>query len=101
MEPYDEFENVYVKGIHISRYVASWVKYKDLKYIELFEAWLKTLIIDGEKLSEEEIMRISNFAENGKLELECSVKKFLGNKTQDELKAIVLKEIRNGKEAAE
>ena len=75
-----EFENSLVKGIHKSRYVASWVnvggyfKYSD-RY--RFKEWLGTLVIDDEKLTPEEIQDIYNYATNGKFELEQSAKRYL------------------------
>ena len=74
---YDEFENVLIQGIHIRRYVASWTRYKSLKYSEIFEAWLRSLVINDEHLTDDEIRRIVNYAENGKLELQSSVKRFI------------------------
>ena len=80
----DEFENSLVRGIHISRYIASWTKnsypittatrgYNTCLFIE----WLKQLIIDGEPLTDDEIWRIYNFTRNGKLELESNAKAFM------------------------
>lgn len=85
---YDEFENVIINGIHISRYVASWVKaggtferlvvrnsdgkIKNISRGEEFMDWLKFI-----GLTEEEARRCRNFAVNGKLELETSAIRFL------------------------
>lgn len=77
------FENKIVRGIHMSRYVASWIKsggtfdWNLLDGEVEFKAWLGTLIIDGEHLTEEEKQQICNYADNGKLELETSAKMFL------------------------
>ncbi len=85
-----DFENRLIKGIHVSRYIASWynvggtrVRYFNKtepthRRIETtFADWLRTLIINGEHLTEDEVRYITNFAENGKLELEHSAEKFL------------------------
>ena len=79
MAHYDEFENVIIKGIHISRYVASWTKYCTTYDLGFFEEWLKTLEFDDDEkhLTDEEIQRIVYYAECGKLELETSVKHYL------------------------
>ena len=77
----DEFENRIINGIHVSRYVVSWVKgggnlfgsRRKSKFID----WLKTLKINGHNLTEEEIDFIYHFAMNGKLELESQASKFL------------------------
>lgn len=77
----DEFENKLINGIHVSRYVVSWVKAggnllgsrRKSKFID----WLKTLKINGRTLTEEEIDFIWNFASSGKMELESKASKFL------------------------
>lgn len=75
----DEFENSLIKGIHKSRYIASWMKAygPTIHRGGLFEAWLRTLRIDGESLTEEEINEIMYYGMNGKLELQESAKRFL------------------------
>lgn len=88
----NEFENVKIKGIHISRYIASWIKSGGTmkRYLNTsdpskrriesyFADWLRLLVIDGERLTEEEVLRIAYFAENGKLELEHSAEEFIAN----------------------
>ncbi len=84
-----EFENSIIKGIHISRYIASWLysgypigkkcnRSKGKKC--LFIAWLESLVIDGEKLTDDEVWRIYEFAMNGKLELTNSAVEFMRSK---------------------
>lgn len=83
------FENKIIRGIYATQYVASWVKtggqlgghiyikgklYSD---IQLFRQWLETLIINDGKLTEDEIRIIINLADDGKLELEESAKRFI------------------------
>ena len=88
----DRFENKLIKGIHTSRYIASWYKVGGTmkKYVNKtdpnkrrieshFADWLRTLVINGEHLTREEIDHICRLAENGKLELQESAKKFLDN----------------------
>lgn len=85
-----DFENRLIKGIHVSRYIASWynvggtrdryrneTKPSHRRVETTFADWLRTLDIDGEHLTEDEVRYIANFAENGKLELEVSATKFL------------------------
>ena len=72
------FENRIIEGIHISRFVASWVN-EGGKLNFRFKEWLATLTINGRKLTDEEIQDIYNFGSNGKLELEASASKFLNN----------------------
>lgn len=73
-----EFENELIRGIYISRYIASWTRmgYPIAKN-GLFIVWLRQLAIDGEHLTEDEVWRIYNFAANGKLELQENAKKFM------------------------
>lgn len=76
-------ENKIVRGIHISRYVASWMKsggtftQSPLNGRGAFRKWLGTFRIDGVCLTEDEKQQICNYADNGKLELETSAKMFL------------------------
>lgn len=75
---YNEFENRLIKGIHKSRYVASWMKAGGNFFQGggSFKKWLRQLIINNEHLTEEEIKEIYQFATNGKLELEINARKF-------------------------
>ncbi len=66
-----------VRGIPITRFVASWYIGGGNRSIHLVRKWLKTLIIDGEHLTDEEVETIAQCTVNGKLELESSVKRFL------------------------
>lgn len=77
-----EFENRSKCGIHPTRFIMSWVRmggtfdrrgngYDD------FRGWLKTLIIDGKPLSEDDVDHIIFIASNGKMELEYSARKYL------------------------
>lgn len=76
-------ENKSVRGIHVSRYVASWAKAGGTLTLSArtgrsaFRNWLSTLTIDGACLTENEIQQICNYASNGKFELETSAKMFL------------------------
>ena len=86
----DEFENKLIKGIHASRYIASWVKSNgtmkrylnednpSLRRLESYFAdWLRSLVINGEHLTEDEVRYIDHFARNGKIELESSAKHYM------------------------
>lgn len=70
------FENRIIEGVHISRYVTSWVK-EGGKLNYTFKEWLRTLTINGRKLTNDEIRDIYNFGTNGKLELEEHAKQYL------------------------
>lgn len=76
-------ENKIIRGIHVSRYVASWANSGGTFTPSAqtgrfaFRKWLSTLTIDGACLTENEIQQICNYAGNGKLELETSAKMFL------------------------
>ena len=70
------FENRTIEGIHISRFVASWVN-KGGRLNFTFKDWLRNLTINGRRLTDEEIQDIYNFGTNGKLELEESARRFL------------------------
>ena len=76
----DMFENKLIRDIHCSRYVASYVKAGgSLSSREAwrFKGWLKSLVINGENLSDDEVRFIYNYGTNGKLELEEHAKRFL------------------------
>lgn len=75
-----EFENELINNIHKSRYIASWTKSGgtlDRKGRWLFKEWLRSLVINGRNLTEEEIRQIYNYADNGKMELETWAERFL------------------------
>lgn len=85
-----DFENRLIKGIHVSRYIASWYNVGGTKVRYLnktdptkrriesyFADWLRTLVINDGHLTEDEVRYITHFAENGKLELQESAKEFL------------------------
>jgi len=66
-----------VRGIPMTRFVASWYIGGGYQNIHQVRKWLKSLIIDGEQLTDEEIEVIAQCIVNGKLELESSAKRFL------------------------
>ena len=70
------FNNNIVRGIHESRYIASWLNEGGEIYYGKgegsFYQWLLSL-----GLTEEEAIHIRNLALNGKLELENSARKFM------------------------
>ena len=73
-------------GIHVTRFIASWYRAGGtLRYgkdYDDFEEWLRTLIIDSKKLSEEDVNHIVELARNGKMELEHSARQFLKQKCE-------------------
>lgn len=75
-----EFQNTKIHGINKSRYVASWIKADAAS--RQFKEWLKTLVIDGTQLTDDEIRQIYNFATNGKFELQASAIKFIAEQKQ-------------------
>lgn len=78
----DSYENRKIKGIHKSRYVASWTNSGGtMEYVDEFREWLSTLEIDGEHLTPDEIDEIDWYGRNGKMELEYSAKDFLANES--------------------
>ena len=76
------FENRTECGIHPTRFIMSWVREGGTfsrmgdGYDE-FRDWLKTLTIDGKKLSENDLNQIMFLAFEGKMELEYSARAFL------------------------
>lgn len=69
----DQFENVVIKGVHASRYIASWLRAGGgSKFFESFDEWLKSL-----GLTEDERATIRYLAATGRLELEMSAKAYL------------------------
>ena len=77
----ERFENKMIKGVHASRYIASWVRSGgSLKYRrEPFREWLFS-----EGLTEEEVDHVDYLAHNGRMELEDSSKLFLKNYNKTE-----------------
>ena len=74
------FENNLIKNIHKSRYIASWCNIGgslEGKWRWQFRDWLRSLVIDGEHLTEDEVMSIYYYATNGKMELESNARLFL------------------------
>lgn len=75
------FENVIVRNIHASRYVASWMhaggSTKGGKNRALLRTWLEQLTIDGSCLTADEVNKIYWYATNGKMELEHNAERFL------------------------
>lgn len=74
------FENKVINDIHKSRYVASWTNSGgtlDRKGRLLFKKWLKSLIINNRPLTDDEVLDIFVYAQNGKMELEFSAEDFL------------------------
>lgn len=91
----DTMENKWIKGIHASRYIASWVneggslnpkwdkKTDDICYP--FEEWLKSIPFEDDNgkvshMSDDDAVYIRNLATNGKLELESLASEFMASK---------------------
>lgn len=77
---FDMFKNEKIHGIHISRYCVSWIKAGGQRFDHHFRKWLMSLEVDGQKLSEEEIHRIREYADCGKMELEHSALAYFKHK---------------------
>lgn len=78
----NEWENRTECGIHPTRFIMSWVREggklrRRGDGIDDFREWLKTLIIDGKPLSENDIDHIMFLATNGKMEFEYSARNFI------------------------
>ena len=74
------FENSSIRGIHKSRYIASWIRSGgDLEHFWKMDGWLKSL-----GLTEEERDAIRDLATNGKLELEISAKCYMKRQIEEE-----------------
>ena len=79
------YVNEKIKGVHISRYIASWLNCGGLIYNgndELFKEWLHSLKDEkgAPALSDDEVNKIVFFATNGRMELESSAKYFIKEK---------------------
>lgn len=66
-----------VRGIPLTRYVASWYAAGGRQDRHKVEAWLRSLVINGSHLTEEEIELVASATVNGKLELEELAKQFV------------------------
>ena len=69
-------ENKVFRGIHYSRFVASWTNMGG-KTNWMFKAWLAQLTINDEPIPEEIVQDIYDYGTNGKMELEQNAKAFL------------------------
>lgn len=73
-------------SIHVTRFIMSWVKMggtlrTGMDY-ENFEGWLRTLVVDGKNLSENDVNHILELARCGKMEFEYSAKSYLATLNQ-------------------
>ena len=66
-----------IHGIPLSRYIASWYIGGGTQSYHKVQDWLRTLVINDERLTEAEVIMVTNAIINGKLELQESVKDFL------------------------
>jgi len=67
------FENKIIQGVHATRYYSSWCRSGgDPRNYDEFNEWLISL-----DLSKEERSDICHLAENGRLELETSARKWI------------------------
>ena len=73
---YDWNENPLINDIYASRYIASYTNEIGTVYPTPFRQWLKSLIVNDQPLSEEDIEFLVDRAMNGKLELEEHVRRF-------------------------
>lgn len=83
------FNNDLIHGVYASQYIISWVhngmtfktRVRNGEIIEnhwaRFIDWLKWIEVNGSKLTDEEIQRITYLAGGGKFELEESIKHYL------------------------
>jgi hypothetical protein len=67
------FTNEKINGIHISRYIASWINCGGNVHSEKFMMWLMHLGITADDAA-----RIANYARCGKMELESDAREFMG-----------------------
>lgn len=65
-----------INGIPLTRYIASWYIAGGKRNIHAIREWLRTLVINGRNLTEDEVQLIADCTVSGKLELEESVKAF-------------------------
>lgn len=71
------FYELFVRGIPVTRYIASWYIAGGDDDIHKVRKWLKSLVINGSNLSDYEVEHLAECVVNGKLELEESAKKFV------------------------
>lgn len=67
----------FLHGIPVSRYISSWYIAGGDDDFQKVMKWLKSLIINGEKLDDEEINELAQCIVNGMLELQESAKEFV------------------------
>ena len=65
-----------INGIPLTRYIASWYIAGGKRNIHAIREWLRTLVINGRNLTDDEVQLIADCTVSGKLELEESVKNF-------------------------
>lgn len=65
-----------INGIPVTRYVASWYIAGGRPNIHAVRDWLRSLVINGRNLTDDEVELIAECTVNGKLELQELAKKF-------------------------
>ena len=91
------FENKVYKGIHYSRFVASWCKVGG-KLDWTFREFLENLTLDGEPIPKDVVNEIYNYGIDGKLFLEENAKKLLKGLILDRERKKILNELYGVKE---
>lgn len=66
-----------VLGIEIAQFVASWYMAGGFPVRDKIEAWLESIEIDGQKLTEDEVQRVATAVMTGKCELQQFAKPFV------------------------
>lgn len=71
-------------GIHVTRFIMSWVREggelkRNGRGYDEFEAWLRSLKVDGNHLSDQDVNHILDLTKCGKMELEYSAREFMKN----------------------
>ena len=77
---YDWLSNPLINDIYASRYIASYTEVMGQIEPTPFRQWLKSLVINGEPLSSEDVEFLVDRACSGKLELEEHARRFFDKK---------------------
>lgn len=77
MNEFLSWDTVEIKGIYLTRYIASWYNAGGESDYRKIVNWASSLIINGERLTDAEIRCIADRATNGMLQLEEWAKKYI------------------------